>query len=199
MLYAHESIKHEAGLLNWHKVANHEKDRHSRKICSMRVLMILLLSVALFGCALPSAVPTSEEGRQAEAEQLVRYSLTDRIVENAEENYVQLFRDYLVSRQVPGEQAETLIREEFAAMMVDDQQRLLDALVPIYRRYYTAEEIHQLLAFYRTEVASKSLEVSGQIAAEAQEPLRLWNEHYVYILLDRLEGRMVEMGLELKQ
>jgi hypothetical protein len=165
----------------------------------MRILKIMLLSVALCGCTLQPAVPVSEKGRLAEAELLVRYSLTDRIIDNAVEDYVKLFSGYLISRQVPGKQVEAMIQEEVAAMMEDDQQRLLDALVPIYRRYYTADEIHQLLTFYRTEVARKSIEVSAQIAAEAQEPLRSWNEHYVYLLLDRLEARMTEMGLKLKQ
>lgn len=166
----------------------------------MRFIPILLTSLLLFACALPPAVPTSEEGRQAEAEQLVRYSLTGRVTANAEEGYVELFRDYLVSRQVPAEQAEALVREEFAALVADGgEQRLLDALVPVYRRYYTAAEIHQLLSFYQTDVARKSLEVGSRIAAEAEEPLRSWNEHYVYLLLDRLEARVAEMGLRLDQ
>jgi hypothetical protein len=120
-------------------------------------------------------------------------------MESAEKNFVEMFVAYLKSKQVPDEEAEKLVREEFAAIMAAEQQRLLDALVPIYRRYYTAEEIHQLLSFYRTEVARKSLKVSGQIAAEAQQPVRLWNVHYESVLLERLGIRLAEMGIELEQ
>ena len=165
----------------------------------MRILVTLLLGFILCSCALSPEVPTTEEGKQAEAEELVRSSLTDRIMENVEKNFVDMFTGYLVSKQVPAEQAEALVHEEFEALMADEEQRLLDALVPIYRRYYTADEIHQLLSFYRTEVARKSIRVSGQIAAEAQQSVRLWNEHYENVLLERLEGRVAEMGSELNQ
>ena len=165
----------------------------------MRILITLLLSFIFCSCAQPPAVPTTEDGKQAEAEELVRYSLTDRIMENVEKNFVEMFTSYLASKQVPEDQAETLVREEFAALMAEEEQRLLDALVPIYRRYYTADEIHQLLSFYRTEVARKSIRVSGQIAAEAQQSVRLWNEHYENVLLKRLEGRVAEIGIELEQ
>ena len=165
----------------------------------MRILITILFGFILISCATPPAVPTSEEGKQAEAEELVRSSLTDRIMENVEKNFVEMFTGYMVSKQVPAQQAVALVREEFAALVADEEQRLLDSLVPIYRRYYTADEIHQLLSFYRTDVARKSIRVSGQIAAEAQQSVRLWNEHYENVLLERLEGRVAEMGVEVEQ
>ncbi len=163
----------------------------------MRILTILLLAIALTACAATAAVPTSEDGKALEAEQLVRYSLTGRIMENVENNYSDQLGSMLASMEVPAEQAEQIISEVIKSVADNEHQRLIDALVPIYRRYYTADEIHQLLSFYKTDVARKSLKVSSQIAAESQQPVRLWNERFEDELLKRVDARLNEMGLSI--
>ena len=163
----------------------------------MRFIAILLTVFALGACAATPAVPTSEEGKLLEAQELVRYSLTDRVLENVEKNLVEQYTSYLASRKVPQVQAETVVNQEVALLLDAEHQRLLDALVPVYQRYYTADEIHQLLSFYRTDVARKSLQVSSQIAAEIQQPVRLWNENVENVILERVQARLKEQGIPL--
>ena len=163
----------------------------------MRILTILLLAIALTACAAMTAVPASEEGKALEAEQLVRYSLTGQIMKNVENSYSDQLGSMLTSMEVPAEQAEQLISEVIKSVADNEHQRLIDALVPIYRRYYTADEIHQLLSFYKTDVARKSLKVSSQIAAESQQPVRLWNERFEDELIKRVDARLNELGLSI--
>lgn len=165
----------------------------------MRTLTILLLAIMLYACAVTPVVPTSEEGRLQEAEQLVRFSLSERLMENVEKSYTGQLGAFLMSKDVPVEQVNQMVADEFNAIKDEEHQRLLDALVPIYRRYYTADEIHQLLSFYRTDVARKSLKVSTQIAAEGQAFLRLWNENFEQQLLERMHVRLRDGGLLLTQ
>ena len=152
----------------------------------MRIYSILILIVLLSACCpkMPpvqssemSTVPTTDEALNHEAELMVRASLTDRLMENAV-NYYRIQTALLLTRQgTPQAEAEAKVMEAVQPLIEAEHQRLVEALVPIYRRYYTAEEIHQLLSFYQTEVAKKSTRISPQIAADGQPFVRSWNEH----------------------
>ena len=165
----------------------------------MRFLIILLLAMMLsVSVAGAASVPTTEAEKLHEAEQLVRLSLTDRVMTNVQDNYTNQLGAVLTAQKVPPDYAEKLIDEELQALADSEHQRLLDALVPIYQRYYTADEIHQLLSFYQTEVARKSIRVSGMIAAEGQQFVRLWNENFEQELLDRIKARLKESGITIE-
>ena len=152
----------------------------------MRFYPILILIVLLSACcpATPpvqssekAPVPTTDEALNREAELMVRASLTDRLMENAVNYYRAQTALLLTSQGLSQAEAEAKVMEAVQPMTEAEHQRLVEALVPIYRRYYTAEEIHQLLSFYQTEVAKKSTRVSPQIATDAQQFVRVWNEH----------------------
>jgi len=159
------------------------------------LLLVMMLSVSLAGAA---SVPTSEAEKLHEAEQLVRLSLTDRVMTNVQDNYTNQLGVVLTAQDVPAEDAAKLIEKEMQALADSEHQRLLDALVPIYRRYYTADEIHQLLSFYQTEVARKSIRVSGMIAAEGQQLVRVWNENFEQELFERVKARLRESGITIE-
>ena len=162
----------------------------------MRLLIIILIAMSLtVSLAVAESAPTTEADKVREAEQLVRLSLTDRIMTNVQDNYTNQLGAVLTAQDVPVEDAARLIEAEMLALADSEHQRLLDALVPIYRRYYTADEIHQLLSFYQTEVARKSIRVSGMIAAEGQQFVRLWNENFEQELLERVKSRLREAGI----
>ncbi len=162
-------------------------------------LFVTLLLVALFGCvAVTSPVPTTEEGKIADTEALIRVSLTSRILTSAEENYTNQVSAFLVGQNVPAETSVSIVNDEIAQLRVIEEQRLVDNLVPIYRRFYTVDEIHQLLSFYQTDVAKKSMRISGQIAAESQQYVRLWHDHYGDELLKRIYERLKKEGIEVE-
>lgn len=145
----------------------------------MRLLIVFFLFVSLAACCPRTApVPTSAEERAHEAEQLVRVSLTERLAQDTVDFYRDQVTAMLVQDGMPRAEAEAQVAAALQTLTPAEHQRLVDALVPIYQRYYTAAEIHQLLSFYQTEVAHKSLRVSSQIAGESRGYVRLWSEHF---------------------
>ena len=155
---------------------------------TMNVLIMILLVAACTPA--PPPIPTSEEAINHEAEQLIRISLTDRLMVDSEDFYIYKAESLLKEMGKTPDEAQAMIQDVLPPLLESEHQRLVDFVVPIYRRYYTAAEIHQMLAFYQTEVAHKSMKVSSQIAGELQVFWQEWGEHFGALLLKQLEAEM---------
>lgn len=164
----------------------------------MRLLMILLLAIILSACqTVTPPMPVSEEGVNAEAEQLIRFSLTERLVQNTREYYRNQISSMFASQEKANQEVNRIIEEELNKVVEAEHQRLVDGLVPIYRKNFTAEEIHQLLSFYQTEVARKSIRISSQIAAESQQFVRLWSENFGNLLTTGIDKQLTAAGISM--
>ena len=166
----------------------------------MRIVLLLLLSFALTACQTAAPlVPVTEEAANAEAEQLIRFSLTERLVQNTGEYYRNQISSMFAGRGPANAEVTRIIDEEFNKLVETEHQRLVEGLVPIYRRNFTADEIHQLLSFYQTEVARKSIQVSTQIAAESQQFVRLWSENMGNQLLEGIDQKLAAAGISVER
>ena len=157
----------------------------------MRFLTALFFSILLTACqaGLPP-VPNGEAERDAEAQELIRVSLSNRLMENTLELYRSRIKLMFAENAAGGGEIGPIVDAEMEKLAGPEHQRLVDGLVPVYRRMFTAEEIHQLLSFYQTDVAKKSMQVSGQIAAESQDFIRAWSENFGNKLLEGVDGQL---------
>ena len=63
---------------------------------------------------------------------------------------------------------------------------LLELIVPIYEKYYTEEEVEQLVTFYKTPLGKKVTESLPMITQESMEAGRMWGEGIGMKVVQRL-------------
>jgi uncharacterized protein len=60
----------------------------------------------------------------------------------------------------------TELREKYEAMASDAVKQAMTEVPPIYARYFTADEMNQIAAFYRTPTGAKALTVMPKVMAD---------------------------------
>jgi hypothetical protein len=84
----------------------------------MQPLVLFLLAFLLTACTVTSSpAPAGEADRVTEAEQLIRFSLTDRIIADLHKRSSRQFVQILTASQVPEEQAERMVAEELNSFL----------------------------------------------------------------------------------
>lgn len=76
-------------------------------------------------------------------------------------------------------------------------QELVDLLIPIYEKYYTHDDVRQLIAFYESPIGKKSIAVLPQIQAESMAAGREWGRALGERIGRRAGELMVERGIQL--
>jgi len=58
------------------------------------------------------------------------------------------------------------LRKEFDRIEIENVNLMMQQAPPVYARYFTADELNQLAAFYQTPVGQKSIKVLPQVMGE---------------------------------
>jgi uncharacterized protein len=87
--------------------------------------------------------------------------------------------------QVPDEFWDTFIKEVRS-------EELIDLVIPIYDKYYTREEIHDLTTFYKSPVGQKTIKVLPKLSAEAIDAGQEWGK----MVADRAMRKLHDKGYD---
>lgn len=55
-----------------------------------------------------------------------------------------------------------------------DEQALINLIIPIYKKYYTQEDLKAIIAFYETPVGKKSINVLPNITKDSMTAGQAW-------------------------
>lgn len=89
-----------------------------------------------------------------------------------------------------GTEMKNLFTEKMAA-----PNGLLDQIIPIYDKYFTHDEIKQLLAFYESPIGKKTVEVLPKITTESMAVGQKWGEALAPEIQTRIFKVLKEEGL----
>lgn len=87
-------------------------------------------------------------------------------------------------------------RAEITATVIGEAiAGLMDEVIPIYEKYFTHEEILEIIAFHESPIGKKSIEVMPQLMAESMQVAQRWGMTAMPEILETVSEQMREEGL----
>jgi uncharacterized protein len=111
-----------------------------------------------------------DPSKEADIRKLLELTGTTTSMELTMQNMEKNIKPMLANSLPPGDYRDklvTLFFERFHSKM--DMQKLLDLAVPIYDKYYSAEDIQGLIQFYQTPLGQKTVKALPSLMGELTE------------------------------
>ena len=95
---------------------------------------------------------------------------------------------------------EKKIPDEIWSKVIDEfkteltQDSYIDMIVPVYQKYYSKEDVKEIVAFYKSRVGQKMISVMPEIMKDSRQAGREWGKKAAEKILPRLEQRLKDLG-----
>ena len=98
--------------------------------------------------------------------------------------------------QIPPKVLDVL-PEEVEAVFAANIGAFLAAIVPVYHRYFTTEEINGMIAFYSTKLGKKAISAMPGLMSESMVIGQQWGQSLGPVISERVRARLKKEGIEL--
>lgn len=98
--------------------------------------------------------------------------------------------------QIPP-RALDFLPEEVAAVFDANVGAFLSAMIPVYHRYFTAEEIKGMIAFYSTDLGRKAISAMPGLMSESMTVGQQWGQSLGPAIAERVRARLKKEGIDL--
>jgi len=91
----------------------------------------------------------------------------------------QMFQALKAARPDLPDRAMTVIEKEINSLLgekISTPGGLMDRIIPIYSKYYSQEEIRELLAFYQSPIGRKTIQVLPKVLSESMVAGQQWGQ-----------------------
>lgn len=161
--------------------------KHSFAIC----VLVLVGSIAL-AAQTPRQNPTAQGSSQTDAERAAKRADIRKLIELT--GAANISADALQKMIEPLKASYPQVPEEFWNTFVHEvhSDELVDLVIPIYDKYYTHDEIQELMHFYQSPVGQKTIKVLPKLSAEAIDAGQEWGR----MVADRAMRKLREKGYD---
>ncbi len=154
---------------------------------------ILILTCSFAAGAQTSAQnPAAQVSPQADADRAAKRADIRKLIELT--GAANISADALEKMIEPLKASYPQVPEEFWNTFVHEvhSDELVDLVIPIYDKYYTRDEIQELMHFYQTPVGQKTIKVLPKLSAEAIDAGQEWGR----MVADRAMRKLREKGYD---
>ena len=164
----------------------------------MNSLRTLFLSLALALAAPLAAADDLTPAKRADIERLLEMTGAMRIGRQMAQASVQHMVQTLKQTH-PGipQKALDALPEEVATVFEAHIGAFVAQIVPVYHRYFTAEEVKGMIGFYSTDLGRKAISAMPGLMSESMVIGRSWGESLSPAIAERVRARLKKEGVEL--
>ena len=125
---------------------------------------------------LAAASPLSGQDQRQTQVPAEKAAAARRLIEltGASDIVVATFRANLQAQKQAMPQVPEVFWQEFEKRLVADLDRFVELIIPIYDRYFTTEQLNELIAFYETPIGRHTVQVLPRIAEESAAAGQEW-------------------------
>jgi len=158
----------------------------------LAICVLILAGSALVASQTPAQNPTTQAMPQTDAERAVKRADIRKLIELT--GAANISADALQKMIEPLKASYPQVPEEFWNTFVHEvhSDELIDLVIPIYDKYYTHDEIQELMRFYQSPVGQKTIKVLPKLSAEAIDAGQEWGR----MVADRAMRKLREKGYD---
>ena len=158
----------------------------------MRKSILRLLPVVFFVSAVCAQTTQSPVSPSMNAEQSAKRAEIRRLIEltGAANVSADALRQIIAPLKAGYPQVPQQFWDTFEKEVRSDE--LIDLVIPIYDKYYTRDEIHDLTLFYQSPVGQKTIKVLPKLSAEAIDAGQEWGK----MVADRAMRKLRDKGYD---
>ena len=95
------------------------------------------------------------------------------------------------------QRALDVLPAEVGAVFEANIPTFVSAIIPVYHRYFTADEIKGMIAFYSTDLGKKAISAMPGLMSESMVIGQQWGSSLGPVIAERVRDRLKKEGVEL--
>jgi uncharacterized protein len=165
----------------------------------MKFIRYLFTALAAASFALPSlAAEELTREKRADIERLLEMtgalSLSKQMAAMAAGQMAQLLKK---SRPDIPQKALDALPEEIGFVFEANMGSFKEVVIPVYHKYFTADEMKEMIRFYSTPLGQKTVKVLPSLMSETMVAGQKWGEGLGPEIGQRIKARMKKEGVDL--
>lgn len=87
-----------------------------------------------------------------------------------------------------------VLPQEVNAVIAENLPAFREAVVPLYHKHFTGEEIKEMIRFYSTDLGQKTIRVLPMLVGEGMQAGQRWGQSLGPVIEQRIKARLTKEG-----
>jgi uncharacterized protein len=164
----------------------------------MKLIKCLLLILVLLATWVPAQADELAKERCADIDQLLR--VTGAVAmgkQMATAVTAQLAQNLKKVRPDIPNQVLQVLPQEVGAVFEENMGSLMEAIVPLYAKYFTGTEVKELIRFYSTDLGKKLVDAMPGLMQESMQIGQHWGQSLAPAIERRVKARLAREGVRI--